>query len=445
MTSEIISLLGVFIGLIVMIIMAWKGVPIMFVGIFVALVTGLFSGMNVMDLMANSYMAGFAGFAQRYWLIFMFSAIFGKLLSESGAARVLALKCAGIARKFPGKEKLVAVWSMTLLAGILCYGGISLFVLVFTLVSISRDLYQELDIPWHLYMFQGLTSGAIILCMSPGSPQIHNIIPTTYLGTTPMAAPILSIIMMISAFIMGHFYLVWTLKKSEMKNEGFYPSGSLIAKAELGYGNANEIPNHNVFLCLLPSIILLITMNGFGFSAVTSLILANIATFIIFFKDLMPANKLKKVIGEACASAFTAVGGTCAVVGFGAVVAAVPAFNLVLNSLDQIPGPPIVQLILAVNAAAGITGSGSGGLTIAMDSLSQRFLASGIPPEVIHRMASVSCCGLDSLPHNGANLNRIFVCRLSFKEAYGHIFVTNLVIPVICAIIGAVVYSFGIW
>lgn len=441
MSPDVLSLIGVLLSLIIMVVAAWKGVSIMFVGVVAAFIAALFSGMDILDLLTNTYMTGFVGFAKNYWLMFMLSAIFGKLLSESGAARSIALCFARIARRFPGKEKVVAVWSMTLMAGVLCYGGVSLFVLVFTMVSISRDLYKELDIPWHLYMFQGLTSGGIVLCMLPGSPQVHNIIPTDYLGTTPMAAPVLGIIMAVLGFLLGHIYLCYVLKKCANKGEGFMPSGGEIAKADLGDVGEN-LPEHNPLVCLIPCVVLIIAMNVIGLPVVVSLAIADILTLAMFFRDLLP--NLKRGIRDACASGFSAVGSTCAVVGFGSVVAAVPAFQLVLSALDKIPGPPVFQLIVAVNLAAGISGSGSGGLTIAMNALAQRFLDTGMNPQIIHRLASVSCCGLDSLPHNGANLNRIFVCRLSFKDAYIHIFVTNLIIPVICVIVGGILATLGV-
>lgn len=441
MNPAVLSLIGVLLSLVIMIVAAWKGVSIMFVGIAAAFIAAVFSGMDVLALLTDTYMTGFVGFAKNYWLMFMLSAIFGKLLSDAGAARSIALCFARIARRFPGKEKMVAVWSMTLMTGVLCYGGVSLFVIVFTMVSISRDLYKELDIPWHLYMFQGLTSGGIVLCMLPGSPQVHNIIPTTYLGTTPMAAPVLGLIMAALGFVLGHIYLCYILKRCDARGEGFIQSGAEIAKADLGDVGEN-LPEHNPLVCLIPCAVLIVVMNVIGLPVVVSLAIANLLTLVMFFRDLRP--RLKKGIRDACASGFSAVGNTCAVVGFGAVVAAVPAFQLVLSALDKIPGPPVFQLIVAVNLAAGISGSGSGGLTIAMNALAQRFLDTGMNPQIIHRLASVSCCGLDSLPHNGANLNRIFVCRLSFKEAYGHIFVTNLVIPVICVIVGGILATFGV-
>jgi H+/gluconate symporter-like permease len=155
----------------------------------------LFSGLNPFSLLSGVYMEGFTGFIRKYFLIFVFSAVFGSLMAESGATQTIAFYIQKFVRKCPpGLQKTAAICSVALVNAVLTYGGMSLFVVVFTLVYIAKDLFEELDIPWYFYSCSSLGSASFTMTMLPGSPQLPNIIPTTYLGTTPMAAPVLGLI-----------------------------------------------------------------------------------------------------------------------------------------------------------------------------------------------------------------------------------------------------------
>ena len=75
----------------------------------------------------------------------------------------------------------------------------------------------------------------------------------------------------------------------------------------------------------------------------------------------------------ANASALPALS-VASLVGFGAVVAALPAFALVRDWVLGIEGGPLVSLAVATNVLASLTGSASGGLTIALDSLGAAYM-----------------------------------------------------------------------
>lgn len=440
MSAGLISLLGVFIGLGLLIYLAYKGFPILLLGVISTLIVIVFSGQPIPDLLTGTYMKGFGSFAEKNWLIFLGSAVFGQLMADSGAAKFLAIKGAGLARKFPGKEKFLAIVTLMTISGVLTYGGISLFVLVFTMVAIAKEIYSELDIPWHLYTTQTLSSGVITMTMLPGTPSIQNIVPTEYLGTTTMAAPLLGFLLSAIALTLGLSYIAFRLKQAEQRGEGFYPTGKLIAESNIVLDR--NVKDFSVILTLLPSIVLFFCLNVLNLGASISLLITVLVAYLIFRKDL---DNLYGSIQSGSLNALNAMAATCAVVGFGAVVSAVPAFEYVISALDNIPGPPIVQLILAINIAAGVTGSATAGVGIGLDILAERFLAQGIPAEVIHRIGVISAGGLDSLPHNGAVINTLSVTKLTHKQAYFHYFFMTVLIPIVCAIIGAILYQIGIW
>jgi H+/gluconate symporter-like permease len=438
MDAATLSLVGIIVGLIFLVALAFCGFSLLLISPLAAVLVIIVSGEDIITLLSGPYMLGFTNFAMRNYLLFLLSAIFGKLIGDCGAAKYIAHVISRLAKKYPGKEKILAVCALMLVQAVLTYGGISLFVVVFTIVSIGKNLFEELDIPWSMYTCLTLGSGCFTMTMLPGSPAIQNLIPMQYLGTTPMAAPVLGILSTILALALGVGWIVFETKQNERKGLGFLPTGAEISKVILP---EEEIPQLNLFVCLLPSIVLLVVMNVMNQSPITALAVACVLTWILFYRRL---PNIKKTLTEGCNNALTAIASTCAVTGFGAVVAAVSGYGLVISALDKLPGPPIVQLIVAVNLAAGVTGSASGGLGIAMESLTKRFLDTGLDPQLIHRIASMSSGGLDSLPHNGAVINTLTITRLGHRYGYKHYFVMTVIIPLICTAFAAFLGQLGI-
>ncbi len=153
---------------------------------------------------------------------------------------------------------------------------------------------------------------------------------------------------------------------------------------------------------------------------------------------------LGKTLGNGCVSTMKSIMNVSAVVGFGAAVEMAPGFDYVVANLDKIPGPALIQLALATNLVAGITGSASGGEAIALNVFADRFLAMGISPDVLHRLVNISCYGLDSMPYNGSAINRLNYTRLDYKRGYIHEFILGCVFPFFMSLVIAVIASFGI-
>ncbi|ETA82154.1 GntP family permease [Youngiibacter fragilis] len=435
---EYLSLAGILLGLAVLIFISFKGVPIIITAPLAAMVVILFSQMPIVGSFTGPFMTGFTNFAKNYFLIFLLSAVYGKMMADSGAAKSIAYKLSALASKFPGNEKFVAIFSLVIVNSVFTYGGISLFVVMFTMVIIAKNLFEELGIPWRLYTLVSLGMSVYTMTMLPGTPAIQNIIPIKYLGTTPTAAPILGLIGTAVSLVLGIAWIKFQLARAEKLQEGFLPTGTEISKVVLKEEKFEEM---NLLLALTPSIVLLIVLNLLKQPAVVALFAAVMTCVVLFYKKYV---NMIKTMSEGANNATMAIVNICIVVAFGSVVSASAGYALVIGALDSIPGPPIVQIIVAVNIAAGVTGSASGGLGIALESLSQKFLATGINPEVIHRVAAMSCGGLDSLPHNAAIINDLGVSRLTHKQAYINMFMLTVVTPTIATIVVAIFAMMGV-
>ena len=161
-----------------------------------------------------------------------------------------------------------------------------------------------------------------------------------------------------------------------------------------------------------------------------------IATLIVLNRSRLP--DLRGSMDAGANASVLPIISVASLVGFGAVVAALPAFAVVREWVLSIPGGPLVSLAVATNILAALTGSASGGLTIALDALGHTYLqiaeATGIAPALMHRIAVIGCGTLDSLPHNGAVVTLLAVCGATHSKSYFDIMMANIVGPIIALI-----------
>lgn len=433
---EIVSLVFILIAFAAMMYFGYKGAPIVLVAPLCSILVCLTSGINLVDGMGGAYMGGAAGFFSGQFLTIFTGAIFARLMSDSGAARSLGLKFSRLARKFKGHEQMAALWTIPALSFILSYGGISVFVAFFTVIAVAKELFEEMNIPWRMYGVTSLGVSALALTMAPGSPSVNNAIAAGALGTTAMAAPVLGILACIFAIVLGGLYFSWEMRGIRKRGEGFEPTGAEIKKVQFVDPSA-PFEEMNLLICLLPSIVLFVVLNVFKQKVYVASAVAIAVAFLLFWKRL--DNKLSTA-QQGALQGMNSICTVCIVVGFGSVVAAAPGYQIILDALTKIPGPGYFQVLVAVNIAAGVTSSSSGGLTIAMNSLADRFVNQmGLNPEVVHRLATISSGGLDSLPCNGVILNELAQAKLTPKQGYRAICICSLVIPIIVSVLVALV------
>jgi H+/gluconate symporter-like permease len=133
---------------------------------------------------------------------------------------------------------------------------------------------------------------------------------------------------------------------------------------------------------------------------------------------------------SAIAGALLAAVNTASEYGFGAVIASLPGFQMIADALKSIPDPLINEAV-SVTTLAGITGSASGGMSIALAALSEFFIhnaeAADIPMELLHRVAAMASGGMDTLPHNGAVITLLTVTGLTHRQSYQDIFAVTVI------------------
>lgn len=425
----------------------------------VALVFSSGADAHLMATYTETYMIGFANYAKSYFPLYLFGAVFAKIMEASGYADAVAQ---AIARRL-GKDK--AILSVVLCCALLTYGGVSLFVVTFVVLPIAISLFRQADIPKRLIP-GSIALGAFTFTMTalPGSPQVQNTIPMTYFGTDAFAAPVLGIIASVIMFASGMLWLSKRERAARRKGEGYgnhedgveqkdqtnLPSivhpiiafilivGVNLYFSKVYYPNADS--------AYLESFNTKISSVSGNWSVLIALLVAIVYLAIVSFPRIRAS--FKGDLKQAASNSLMPLVNSCAVVGFGSVIKGLAIFSIIQSFILSISANPLVSEILAVNLLCGLTASASGGLGATLEALAPTFLEAGakigIGPEVLHRVASISSGGLDSLPHNGATVTTLSLCKISHSEGYLDMFICSVVIPICTAIIIALLASIGL-
>lgn len=436
-----LSLFGIFAGLALLMILAFRGYSIVWIAPLCAALVAVTGGVNILQTYLGPYMEGLAGFVKTWFPAFMLSAIFGNLMDVTGAAKSIAVWLT----KTLGAKAAIA--SIVIGCAVLTYGGVSLFVVVFAIYPLALAVFEEANISRKLIP-GSIALGAFTFTMTatPGTPQIQNLIPMKYFETTPMAAPMMGLIGTCVLFFGGVFYLEWKRKKLEAQGEFFTEPDAAHAATHI---DSKELPS--ILVAIIPLILVIVVLNFAPSifnrkSDATDIILALlVGIFTVMLLNISKKDKFIPAIQKGAAGSIGAIMNTAAAVGFGSVVRSVPGFEYLTQLILNVPGTPLISISVAVNVLAGATGSASGGMGIALEALGAKYMElaqqTGIAPAAFHRIAALSSGGLDTLPHNGAVLTLLNNTGMTHKDSYIDIMVTSLIMPVAATIIAILWYS----
>ena len=378
----------------------------------------------------ESYMKGFTAFIGAWFFMFLLGSIFGKLMEDSGAAASVAHWILG---KFGSQRAPLAV---VLACAILTYGGVSVFVVAFSVYPVAVGLFKEADLPRRFIPGCLAFGSATFTMTSAGSPEIQNWIPIEFLNTSPYAAWQESLVVAVVMASLGYFLLLRMIDKAIANKEAF------ISRADDPVQSLATLPSP------VMSLIPLLAVLGFSFWFHSSL--GKYALVIALFSGCVLAWLLNLktlgspgvAMGVGAMGALVAIGNTAAVVGFGTVAQASPAFDLAVNWLTTLPGNELIGASVAVTTICALTGSASGGQSIALPAVAPHYLELGVQPDELHRMVAIASGGLDSLPHNGYVVTTIrAICGENYQTAYGPVAVLTVLVPLVGMIVALTLFS----
>ncbi len=466
-----LPVLAIIISLVLLIYLGYKGWSIVLLApvlaLLAAILTALATGdsFHVLATYTETFMTNMAAYVKSYFPFFLLGAIFGTVMDQSGSAKSIANFISS--KLGSGKE----AWAVVLACALITYGGVSLFVASFAIYPIGAVLFRNANIPKR-FLPGCIALGAFTFTMTaiPGTPQIQNTIPMQYFGTDAFAAPILGIVAAAIMLFGGMFWLTRRIKGAMAKGEGYgeHPNETL-AKVDdknlPGFGSA-IIP---IILVIVVNFILskavfssahadaysylessynttLASVAG-TWSLIVALIIGIIAVIALNFKRFHKG--VVETLKEGVGGSFLAVMNTASEVGYGNVIKVLAGYGIIANAMLALSsGNPLIGGAISTSVLAGVTGSASGGMSIALatfaDTFVQQAASLGISPEVLHRVVAVASGGMDTLPHNGAVITLLAVTGMTHKESYVDIGMNTVVIPIIACVVIIILGTLGI-
>lgn len=456
-------------SLVFLMFVAYRGYSVILFAPIAAMGAVLFIDPNmVAPMFTGLFMDKMVGFVKNFFPVFLLGAVFGKVIELSGFSKSIV---ASVIKMIGGERAMLAI---IVVCAVLTYGGVSLFVVVFAVYPFAAEMFRQGGIPKRLIPGT-IALGAFTFTMDslPGTPQIQNIIPTTFFKTDIYAAPWLGFIGAVFILLCGLSYLEWCRRRAAAAGEGYgaghsnepetlahetlvHPLIAILPLIMVGVMNkvfTNVIPMlYGEKVSFIPAVIGKVapvvqqTKAIAAIWAVEGALLVGIATVFLFAWKTVFA-KFAEGSKSAIGGALLATMNTASEYGFGAVIAALPGFLVVANALSAIPNP-LVNEAITVTALAGITGSASGGMGIALAAMAETFIANanaaGIPLEVFHRVASMASGGMDTLPHNGAVITLLAVTGLTHRQSYKDIFAITCIKTMAVFVVIATYYASGI-
>ena len=425
--------------------MAYRGFSVILFAPVAALLAVVFTQPAlVLPYYSGVFMDRLASFVKLYFPMFLLGATFGKLIELSGFAHSIVRAILAVL----GPNR--AILSVVLVCAVLTYGGVSLFVVVFAVYPFAAELYRKAAIPKRL-LPATIALGAFTFTMDalPGSPQVQNLIPTAFFQTDAWAGPRMGIIGSLFIFVLGVAYLEWRRRVARRSGEGY------------GEGHQNEPaePEHDSSPSPALAIVPLVLVGGVNLilgswirdaysgrlawttqvpnapavevakvAAVWSVEGALLAAILFTapFALRRSGRRIQEGITTAVGGAILAAMNVASEYGFGAVIAILPGFHAIQSALSGSIRDPLLSVAVTTNALAAVTGSSSGGLSIALAAMGESYLqaarAAGIPAEALHRVATMASGGMDTLPHNGAIITLLAITGLTHRQSYRDIF-----------------------
>ncbi len=463
------GLLGILLGLALMLGLSFRGWSVLILAPLAAMVAALFSGEPLLAHWTQTFMGATGGFLAQFFPLFLLGAMFGKLMEDSGSVNVIAR----FMTEKLGTER--AILAVVLAGALVTYGGVSLFVAFFVIVPMAQGLFRTADIPNRLAPAAVmLGSATFTMSAMPGTPAVQNAIPMPFFGTTPFAAPGLGIIASAIMFGFGMWWLLRAQKLARARGEGFGTSKANVEAviddpvvrerattsdafdpAEVRHGSQSQ-QQPSVAVAILPLAVVVIVnllmsfvilprmdtsflalpqwggVSLAGVSGLWSVITALIAAIVVLVVlNRTRLGTFRETLDAGANASVLPIVSVASLVGFGAVVAALPAFVAVAEWVLSIEGGPLVSLAVSTNVLSALTGSASGGMTIALEALGPIYLqiaaVEGIDPALLHRIAVIRAGTLDTLPHNGAVITLLALCGCTHRESYRDIVMVAVV------------------
>ncbi|MCM8612926.1 GntP family permease [Accumulibacter sp.] len=454
-----LGILGILVSLLLLIVLAYRGWNVILIAPICALVALLLGDFDapVLATYTQVFMPALGNYLIKFFPLFLLGAVFGKLMDDSGCARTIAHRIV----EWTGKER--AIIAIILACGVLTYGGVSLFVVAFAVFPVAIQMFREGNLPKRLIPAT-IALGSFTFTMSalPGSPAIQNAIPMPYFHTDAFAAPGLGFIAGVVMFVCGSLWLMLRARRARAAGEGYGDEAVAAAATSPASPSPGEMPS---FAVAITPVILVLAINfvfskyvivdldtsylatpkygkttlsavGGTWAIIVAMLTACVVLIALTWKRF---QNVRQSLNDGALGSMLPILNVGSEVAYGGVIASLAAFAIIKDWLMGVTDNPVIGLAVIVNVLAGITGSASGGMSIALQAVGQQYLelaqAAGLSPQILHRVAALASGGLDALPHNGAVITLLAICGLNHRQSYFDIFMVAVAFPLLSMVL----------
>ncbi|HJA62977.1 MAG TPA: hypothetical protein H9719_02470 [Candidatus Intestinimonas stercoravium] len=429
-TNVMISLVVVVIAFALFFILSFRGVNL-FLTVFACTTLVCLCTPDGLTSIFTTFLPSVGNMFQQFFLLYTIGGAFGFCLMESGLGSAMATH---MIKVFGEKWIAVALFVITCLmmaAGVASYQ--------YAVLAISLPVLKKLNMSRKVALAaMSAGAGSVAYGTLIGMPNALNIAPTTYLGTTTMAGPVISLICTAFsvAFIVG--YLIFLTRRLKAKGEGFVTYDD---DPKNDQDEASLPPAWKGYICVAAIIGLSLLFQAMGIAAIQATTYAQVLSILLLF--LLVGTKYLAHPFETCVrgiqGSLIPVVFISIVVGYGTAVQATPVFSWLVEQVLSMDMDPYLLTFVAVNLLAGMTANGTGGVTLFMENFGSTILSDPtINLGALHRIASIAGSGFDSLPHNGAIAFQLSVFKLSYKDGYFQQFMMSVLVNLLAGLLAVI-------
>ncbi len=446
LSSVPVSAVLLVLGIVLFVVLCYRGMNTAASAFIASCLVALGSTTGFTSAMTTTWISGVGEFITQNGLGFVSAGLFSYLMRETKSGESMAETLIKITNPDFSPYLIAIVSALLMLAGINTY--------MFIVATMAFALMKKANLPLYVGYAACIAVPPITTFTLPGVPAMPNVLPTTFLGTTTWAAPVLALATTLVGVVLAVIYLQHLIKKARKNSEGYVePEGE--AGPSLGLESSGEEFAYPAFWkAVLPIIIIIALTTVFqlvlGMTAMVSLVYGMWITsaVIVLMNWDVCIHKLtiKRILSQGLTEMVPFVFMAGCVYGFGKVTAVSACFDPLIDIFMNINVNPYLTVWLSVCLIAGLCADGVGGMVMWLSIFGSQYGVGnslGVNPAAVHRIAVSASTTFDSLPHSAMLAQGMAIFKTNLKESYKYSFMLTVFFPVIfslVAVIGAIIF-----
>lgn len=439
----LLGFIGILLGVALLIYLTcfrrWNALLVSLISVLIVTAT---NALPLWDTVTSCYAKGIGDWTQDFLILFTLGALLGRILQSSGIAQAIGESLTNfLGVRFVGL-------TIHILSFLLVYAGVDFMVAILSLAPISIAMVRKANLPRRFAIACMLGGGCGYVFALPGTSSVNNLIPSDFFGTTTLAGWLPGLLGSAVTLCLVLLYQVYLKKSFQKKGKGFELSDEEVERDFGCWGKAQLPPAWPGYLALLIVVLSSVLLGGTGVLPAKLAICGGLTIAILLLLVLGRGYMREPVLQVVETGVGDGILGAVvmgSMLGFVAVIQVTPAFAAFARWAGSLQLPPLLNLVVTILLTNLVIANSPGSLNIVLNSFSEKLIAAGLQPAVIHRvaaMSSISFAGM--MPHNPGSLVTMQVYRSSYGESVADIMVVCVLAPLIGTLATVALISAGI-